>query len=350
LTARELLKALSEEVGVSGYETRVAGIARAAFEPYCDELHEDKLGSVIGKRKGDGKEPRPKVLLAGHIDEVGLMVTKIHERGFVSFTTLSVDKRTVPSAEVIIHGSRDVPGIVDVKPMHVIPPEELQMSYKVEDLVIDTGLSFEELSSVVSVGDPIVMAREFTPLVGEFVAGKALDDRIAVVVIAECLKILSKMRHEADVLAVATVQEELGLRGAGVVAYGQEPDIAIAIDVGFGDQTGVPEDKQIALNKGPALAIGPNIHPKVLEALKKAAESQGIDVQLEVSPGRSGTDAWSMQVARAGVPTAILSIPNRYMHTSVETSNMNDVAKAARLLAHFIASVDRAFVEGLVWC
>jgi len=350
LDSQGFLKAIVEEAGVSGYEGRVGEIVRQAFAGLCDEVREDKLGNVIGLKKGAGSRGGPSVMLAGHMDEVGLMITMIDKRGYLRFSAPGIDPRTLPSQEVVVHAVKDLPGIICVKPPHLLKPEDREKAYKVEDLGIDVGLQEARVRELVNVGDTVTLARKFYNLQGGFVAGKAFDDRAGVAVIHECLLQLARMKHAADVYAVATVQEEVGLRGAAVATYGIVPDIGIAIDVGFGTQPGSDDHREIDLDKGPGLDIGGNIHPKILEALRKVASENGIAYQTVVTPGRSGTDAWSMQVTRAGIPTALISIPNRYMHTSVEVCSMNDIKKAGRLLALFIQTVDRSFVEGLVCC
>jgi len=168
--------------------------------------------------------------------------------------------------------------------------------------------------------------------------------------IAECLDILQSLRHEWDLYAVATVQEEVGLRGAFTSTYGIVPDVGIAIDVGFGRQPGVAEPAAIDLGKGPALCRGPNIHPAVFARLKEVGETLEIPFQVEISPrGRTGTDAGAIQVTREGIPTGLLSIPLRSMHTPIETLSVKDLARTGRLLAHFIASLDEGFMDGMVW-
>jgi endoglucanase len=347
LDSQGFLRAMVEEAGVSGYEGRVSEIVRKAFGELCDAIREDKLGNIIGLKKGSGSPGSPKIMLAGHMDEVGLTITKIDKRGYLRFAGLGVDQRTLPAQEVVVHGSRDLPGVICVKPPHLLKPEDREKAYRMEDLGIDLGLPEQRVRELVNVGDAVTLSRKFYNLQGEFIAGKALDDRVGVAVIHECLSHLTKMKHEADVYAVATVQEEVGLRGATTATYGIVPDAGIAIDVTFAEYPGGDDPRLVALDKGPALDIGPNIHPKMLDALRKTASDNNIPYQTVVTPGRSGTDAWPMQVTGAGVPTAIVSIPNRYMHSSVEVCNMSDIKKAGRLLALFILTVDRSFVEGL---
>jgi putative aminopeptidase FrvX len=211
------------------------------------------------------------------------------------------------------------------------------------------GLTEAELSAAVRVGDLVTIRRPFIELKNGLVSGKAFDDRAAVVSVALALDALQALRHEWDVYAVATVQEEVGVRGATTSTYGIVPDAGIAIDVGFGKQPGVTERDAIELDKGPALGIGPNIHPAMFAELKRVAETFEIPVQVEVSPGPTGTDARAIQVTREGIPTALLSIPLRNMHTPIETLALKDLARTGRLMAQFIAGLDEAFVDRLSW-
>lgn len=182
---------------------------------------------------------------------------------------------------------------------------------------------------------------------GDLLSGKSMDDRAGVAVILVAMDELKKYKVQADVFAVATSQEEVGMRGATVSAYGTAADIGVAIDVCHAETPGVPEWRTAGLGKGPVLAMGANIHPKVYQGLEKAANELGIEFQLEPAPGRTGTDAWAMQVSATGMATGLISIPLRYMHTSVETLSVGDVEKSGRLLARFIASLDASFVKEL---
>lgn len=345
---KEFLSKLSESAGVTGHEGEVGKLIRELMGGLADDVSVDKLGNCVFVKRGEGQGSRPRVMLAGHMDEIGLVVTKLEDGGFLRFTQMGgVDQRILPAMEVTVHGKRALHGVIGGKPPHIISPEEAAKATKMEDLFIDVGLSTEQLRETVSVGDMITFHRPFTELTGGFAAGKSLDDRAGVAVIYACLCELKKLRHTADVYGVATVQEEVGLRGAMVSAYSIDPDLAVAIDVCQGDTAGVPEWRTAALDKGPAVCMGANIHPKVHTALVKTARDIGITYQDEVAAGPTGTDAWAIQVSRAGVPTGLISIPLRYMHTSVETLSLGDVKNAGRLLAYFIAGVDQAFVEGL---
>lgn len=346
MNTKEFLREVTETMGVSGYELKVGLKINDYFHRLCDETRIDKLGNVIGLKKGNGEGP--KIMLAGHMDEIGLMVTKIEEGGFLRFTQVGgIDPRTLPAQEVIIYGTEEIYGIIGAKPPHLTEAHERSKAMKMYDLFIDTGLSEEEVKDKIQIGDIAVVNRKLMELNNGYIAGKALDDRAGVAVILECLKELKKISHTADVYAVATVQEEVGLRGAMVSSYGIVPDIGIAIDVCFGDMPGLGEDQTSKLDGGPALAMGPNIHPKVFEGLKNTASEWNIPIQLETAPGHSGTDAGAIQIARGGIATAVVSLPERYMHTSVETLSLNDIKKAGRLLALYIASLDKKGLEGL---
>lgn len=349
MNSKEFLGRIIATEGVSGFEQPVAEVIRDAFAGLSDEVRSDTLGNVIALKRGEGQN-RPKIMLAGHMDEIGLMITKIDERGFLSFTQVGgIDQRTLVAQEVVVHtGSGPMAGIIGMKPPHLIPVEERSAAIKMSDMVIDLGLPAQDVTNSVRVGDVATIKREMIALAGEMVAGKAMDDRAAVAVIHHCLTELQKLKHNADVYAVATVQEEVGLRGAMVSTYHLEPDIGIAIDVCHGDMPGVPEQDTAGMGKGPNIAFGANIHDKVYRKLVEVARESNIPFTLDAVPAASGTDAWAMQVTRAGVCTGLISIPTRYMHTSVETLSFADVKASGKLLAHFIAAVDAAFVEGLL--
>jgi endoglucanase len=341
----QLLRELSQASGVSGYEDQVRDVARKAFASYCDSLRTDALGNLIAFKKGApvGGAPSRSIMLAAHMDEIGLMVTGLEE-GFIRFTRVGgVDIRTILGQEVIVHGKRPLLGIVGSRPPHVLGPGEDEKPVPLENLFIDVGLSAEQVKTLVQVGDLITLRRDFLELAEGYVSGKAFDDRVGVASLALTMEALSSVRHEWDVFVVATSQEEVGLRGAITSAYGVAPDIAIAVDVGFGMQQGVSETEAIAMDGGPAIAKGPNVHPLMHERLVALAKDNELPHQVEILPGPSGTDAWAIQVAREGIPTALLSIPLRYMHTSVETVCTRDIQRTARLMTLFISTLSEDF-------
>ncbi len=345
----KLLRDLSQATGISGDEEEPRQIARDALTPFIDEQHVDALGNLITLKRGT-RPPhvsRHSIMVAAHMDEIGLMVTDFDE-GFLRFTTVGgVDTRTILGQEVTVHGRRPLPGIIASRPPHVLPEEEREKSLPLKKLFIDVGVSSEQIRELIQVGDFITMRRGFLSLAKGYASGKAFDDRAGVVTLVRCMKALNTMQHSWDVYAVATSQEEMGLRGATVSAYGTAPDIAIAVDVGFGQQQGVEEKEAISMDEGGAIGIGPNFHPLMVQRLIETAEKYEVKHQKEIVPGRSGTDAWAIQVAREGVPTALISIPLRYMHTSVETVCLKDIDRIGRLMALFIAELDQDFAETL---
>ena len=349
MEAIPLLKQLSEADGIAGYEGPVRELLRQTWHPLVDEMRDGKLGSLIALKRGTGSEPRPKLMLAAHMDEVGLMVTGV-EKGFLRITRVGgTDRRVLLGLEVVVHGRRDLPGIVATRPPHVLPEEERMKTTPWDQLFVDVGLPPEEIERLVTVGDLISIRREMVELKNRHVAGKAMDDRACVAAMTLVLAHLSTVGHAWDVVAVATTQEETGLKGAIVSAYGVAPDLAVALDVTFGKHPGVSEVDTFPLGGGPTIGIGPNFHPALVTRLKEVAEAHEIPYHIEPIPGRSGTDAWAIQVTREGVPTGLISIPVRYMHQPVETLAAQDVERAGRLLAAFISGLELDFLEKLAW-
>jgi len=338
-SAREFLSLLSLGSGVSGYEESIASVVRERFMTLADEVRYDTFGNVYALKKGKGKKSS-KLMLAAHMDEIGLIVKKIDSRGFLSFTSIGgVDQRTLLSQEVLVHGRQTIPGIIGALPPHLLQNTDSDRAVKMEEMVIDVGLPLAKVNEVIQVGDTVTLRRETVALLNNVMAGKSLDDRAGVVVMMVCLEELSHLQHTHDVIAVATTQEEVGERGALTSAYTLNPDLAVAIDVTHGSTPDTKGQVTIELGKGPAVALGPNIHPAIYRHFSETAQEQRLPFQIEPTPGNSGTDAWAIQVSQAGVPTGLISIPLRYMHTSVETLDMQDVLNSGKLLAHFIASL-----------
>lgn len=335
--------------GVSGYEGRITERFRKALTHFTDDIRVDKIGNLIATVKGEGPEPRPKVMLAAHMDEIGLMVTKIEADGFLRVTNVGgVDPRTQMAQECVVHGrDGDYIGIFGSKPPHLTSPDERGKSAPLEDMFIDLAMPEERVREKVRVGDIVTIRRRPVELAFDRISGKSLDNRASMAATLECLQELKRLRHQADVLVVGTVQEERGRLGAAPATFGIQPDIGIAIDVTFGDMPGAPDDASFPLDGGPCIFWGPNVSIKVTRAMFAVADRLNMPVQKELGQRESGTDVDIMQLARVGFPTALVSIPLRYMHTSVETVCYRDIERTGRLLAHYIAEVDRAYVEGL---
>ncbi|MBI5031077.1 MAG: M42 family metallopeptidase [Chloroflexi bacterium] len=353
MSAKDFLQKLSEAHGVSGYEHAIRELVIEEFRPYADEISVTPMGNVIALKRGVGKAPAPKVLIEGHMDEIGLMVTDI-DQGYLRFTQVGgFDVRVLLAQEVIVHGKaggpggKELRGIIGARPPHVLTAEERDKVIPMNDLWVDVGLPEARVRELVEIGDLITIARKTIPLKNNLIAGKAFDDRAAVVTVAEALKQLATMKHAWDVYAVANVQEEVGLRGAMTSTYQINPNVAIAVDVGHADQPNVSDVDAIPLNGGMGIAIGPNIHPLVYEHLTELAKANEIPFKVAPEEGPSGTNAWAMQVVREGIPTGLIDIPLRYMHTSVETISLTDLERIGRLLALFCASLDDKFLREL---
>jgi len=333
-----LLKELSETPGVSGQEDRIRARVSEHLAPLVDELHTDTLGNLTGHRRGSDS-PAKRVMLAAHMDEIGLIVTRL-EKGFLRFAPVGgVDMGALPAQEVTVHGRSDLPGLIASRPPHVLSQEEREKPFAQADLFIDVGLPAGELAEYVSVGDFISIRRCAGRLGNGYASGKAFDNRVSVVVLLQALHILQQRSRAWDIFAVVTVQEEIGLRGAKTAAFQVQPDVGIALDVTYAEQQGATAEEALPMGSGPAIGLGPNLHPVLRKLLVDTAERNEIPFTNEVLPGNSGTDAWTMQVSQSGIPTALISVPVRNMHTPAETVALRDIERSARLLAETICEL-----------
>lgn len=336
MEGKKLLFELSNSFGVSGYEHHLSGILEKYFRPVTDEIQYGKRGDFVAVKKGKSDF---KIMIAAHADEIGLMVKDIDDRGFIYFTTVGgVDSKTLPAQEVIIHGKNEVYGVIGAKPPHVLTPEDMKKAIAINDMVIDIGMSKEKALENLSIGDLITVKRECTELMNGHITGKAMDDRAGICAMYECAKELEKMNHSANVYFAATSMEELGHYGARTATYEINPDVGIAVDVTFADKY-IGGDITAECGKGIEISVGPNLHPELTEKLKAIADENNIPYGIDVCPGRTGTDAWDIQIARDGVPTLLLNIPLRYMHTSTEVIHYKDIKTTGKLLALFITSL-----------
>ena len=345
----KLLKTLTETDAPSGYEAQIAPVVQELWEPYVDKITTDRVGSLIAIKHGRSPEPRPRLLLAAHMDEIGLMVARIveHEgQGFLRVTNLGgVDRRQAYAQLVTVHGRKELRGVIGCLPPHLLPDERKDKAYGYEDLVIDLGLPLADVEANVSIGDFVSFHQPLRKLLGQRVSGKALDNRASVAAVTICLEYLHGRDHDWDVVAVATAQEETRLLGAYTSAFSQRPDAAIAIDVTFGKGPSTNDENTFELGSGPVLDIGPNVHPGIYKALQDAAEALEMSVNIGTHSRYSGTDAFGLQIARDGIPTGLVGIPLRYMHTMVESLDLKDVERTGRLLGELIVRLDAEFIS-----
>lgn len=334
------IKKLSDLCGVSGNEYVAADAVKSMFEKYCNDVYIDAMGSVIGIKKG--ADSSKKAMIEAHIDEIGLMVTKITDDGFLKFTNIGgIDMRILPGNEVTVHGKKDLFGVVGAIAPHLLSAEELSSVIPKEKLFIDVGLSKDEAQRIVSVGDTVTFKSYPTYLGKKCYAAKSQDDRTSICVLLEVLKELENVLLPFDLYIVGAVQEEVGLRGSATVTYGIDPDFAVAIDVCHGE-TPDASDSVFPLGGGTVFEVGPNISKKLAKNIIKAMDENNIKYSIEACGGNTGTDAWAMQICKNGVPTALFSIPLRYMHTPYETVCIDDVKETANAICAFLKSLKKA--------
>jgi endoglucanase len=347
-----LLKRFTETPGPTGDESGIATAVAEVWRPLVDEIVADRVGSLLGIKRGVGAgEPRPTILLAAHQDELGLMVSRVVEHngyGFLRVVKLGgVDRRHLLGQTVVVHGKRPLIGVLGGLPDFMLPEDERGQAYNWDNLSLDVGLPADQLRELVSVGDFISFRQPLRKLQNGRVAGKALDNRASVTAVTICLEQLQSRRHTWDVIAVATSQEEETFLGAYTSAFAQRPDVAVAIDVTHAKGPGTSDSDVAELGAGPVLGIGANVHSSLYGALRDAAKALEMTVSTEPHAAGSGTDAYAIQVAREGIPTGLVSIPLRYMHTMVETADTQDIERVGRLLAEMIARLDDDFLPQL---
>ncbi|HON52533.1 MAG TPA: M42 family metallopeptidase [Bacteroidales bacterium] len=335
-----LLKLLSETPGAPGFEDKIRDVVIKEITPYVDSISVDNMGNVTAFRKGASDT---KLMCAAHMDEIGFIVTHIDDNGFLKFAPLGgFDPKTLTAQRVIVHGKKDVIGVMGSKPIHVMSPEERDKKVKLTDYFIDLGMSKEAVDEIVEIGSPITRERELIEM-GDCVNGKSLDNRISVFVLIEAIKLLKNKELPYSTYFVFTVQEEVGLRGAQVATIQIQPDIAIAIDttIAYDLPGSTPSEQVTKLGKGPAIKImdaSVVTHPKLVKHMKQVAEANNIPWQPEILQA-GGTDTAMLQKMVAGGAIAgALSIPTRHLHQVIESAHKQDVKQAIALLANIVES------------
>ncbi len=338
------LEALMTTPSPSGFEQPVQRIIRDTVGDWADEVRTDLHGNVIAIKNPD---LAPRVMLAGHADQIGFMVQHVTDEGYIHFSAIGgVDAALVPGSRVSIWAAGGpVLGVVGRKPIHLMKAEERNKAeVELNKLWIDIGAgSRDEAFGRVQIGDPITFDLRMDRLSDDLVAGPAFYDKSGAFVVMEVLRILRRRKLGCSLYSVATVQEETGLRGGRTSAYGIDPLVGIAVDVTFAsDYPGADKSLigEIKLGQGPTIARGGNINPVLFDLLVQTAKEKKIPYQIEAAPRATGTDANVIQITRAGVAAGLVSIPNRYMHTQVEVVSLRDITNAARLLAETVARID----------
>ncbi|TAL17019.1 M42 family peptidase [bacterium] len=338
-------KKFADSPSPSGYEQPAQRQWREYVRPFVDRIDSDVMGNTWGVLEGKEK---PRVMLAGHADEVGLMVKYIDDDGFLFFSAIGgVDLHLMPGKRVNVHGAKgQTKGIIGRKPIHLLEAEERTKVARQKDLAIDIGASNRaEAEKHVAVGDAVTFADELELLLGNNVMGRGFDDKVGSLIVAETLRRVAKKKDSlaCSVYGVSTVQEELGLRGATTSSFGIDPDVGICVEVTFATDHPGSDKKStgdIRLGKGPVITRGANINHRLFDLIRETAKKNKIPVQIDASARATGTDANVMQLNRAGVATALISIPLRYMHTSAEVLSLVDVENAAELVTATLLAID----------
>ena len=338
------LKQLVETPSPSGYEQPAQRVIKGQLADVADNLHTDVMGNLICELKGQGG---PKVMLAGHCDEIGFMVQYIDDRGFIYFGAIGgVDPHLSPGQRVVVHTDQgEIPGVIGKKAIHLIEPKDREKVINLKKQFIDIGCSTrEEVEALIQIGDPVTFAVGVQTLQNDRATSRAFDDKMGAFIVTEVMKRIKEQGViAADLFAVSTVQEEIGLRGAVTSSYGVKPDVGIVVEVTHA--TDYPDVEQSAigrveLGKGPVIARGANINPVLFKLLVETAATEDIPIQIIGVPRATGTDANVMQLSRGGVATALLGIPLRYMHTPVETLSLPDLDQAIKLLVAVVKRID----------
>lgn len=335
---RDLLSAPSP----SGYEQPVQAVIRRFLEPFADEVRTDWHGNVIGAVNPGGS---PRIMLAGHCDQIGLMVKYIDDRGFLWVDSIGGwDIQMLIGQDLVVWGKQGpVPGVIARKAIHLLSPEDRKKVPEMKDLWIDIGAKDrEDARQVVAVGDPVTFELGFRRLRNNLAAAPGMDNKVGAWVVMSALRQVSELAPQAAIFAVSTVQEEIGLRGAQTSAYALDAKLGIAVDVTHATDCPTLDVKQygeVTLGNGPMLYRGPNINPVMHARLVELAQQHEISVQTGGLSRAASNDANVMQISRGGLATAIVAIPNRYMHSPVEIVSLGDLENAAALIARFCAAV-----------
>lgn len=311
---------------VSGNEFKMTEYIKNFAENFCDEVITDSMGNVVAKINNNSEL---NITLEAHIDNIGLVVKEIDNKGFIKFAYVGgVNSSVLPTAEVTVHGKKDLFGIIGAKPPHLQTKDDDEKKNSVDDMYIDCGYSYEEMIKYVSVGDTVSFLSKYNDLNNGFLTSGSLDNRIGCYVISECLKRLKTKKIGYNISGLYSVQEEVGCRGAKKSIYTAKPDIAIVVDVTYGLTPHSDEESSYEVGGGITVAVGPNLDRKLTNKFIKMCDENKIPYRKEVCSDHTGTDAWNIQTSCEGVRCILVSVPIRYMHSTVETANKADIENA----------------------
>lgn len=335
---KEIIIDLCGLAAPAGFEERAFSRVKELLSPYVDEITTDPMGNLIAVKKC-GKPNAKKLMFDAHMDEIGMIITGI-EKGFLRFSNIGgIDPRMLPAREIKILTEPPIFGVIDTMPPHALSDEEMDKSISADKLFIDIGFNEEEAKKRVPLGTPAVFAGGVEELSDKVICGKALDDRSCVAIIIKVMEYLSTKDLSVDLYCLISTQEELGTRGAVTGTYGINPDYAIALDVTFAATPDSKKGEALDMRKGAAIGIGPSMNRSITNALIKTAEEKEIPYQFEVMGGNSGTNGWVIQVCREGVSTGVVSLPIKYMHSPVETMDLDDAEAIIHLLTEFTLNI-----------
>jgi len=343
-SSKKFLQRMLESISPSGYEDEAAKVWQAEAKKFADKVSCDIHGSshaVINPGGG------PKIMFAGHYDEIGFIVSHIDDQGYLWIRPVGGWDPQIPQGHHVKIRTKNghVPGVIGKLPIHLLQAEARTKVVQIDQMWVDIGVKDKkEAQKLVEIGDPLVLGYGYNELQGDLIASRGMDDRVGAFAVLEAARLLSEMNPKAEIHAVATAQEEIGLRGATTAAYGVDPLVGIAVDVTFAtDHPNTGEatklEGKIEVGGGPVVTRGPNVNPKLFDLMCKAAKEAKIPLQITAEPRGTGTDANAIQLNRSGVAAGLVGIPNRYMHSPCEICSLKDIENTARLLAETVARI-----------
>lgn len=341
--ARDFLLRLLDTPSPSGYERPIQDVVRAYVADFADRVITDLHGNVIACKNPTAKL---RVMFAGHCDQIGMLITHFNDNGFLHAQTIGGwdAQQLIGQRMVIWTAAGPLPAVISRKPIHLLTDEERKQVVKLEDLWLDIGAkNKDEAKELVRIGDPVTLKLGFQEMRGGLANSPAMDNKCGLWVVIEALRRASQRDLKVGVYAASTVAEEIGLRGAQTSAFGIDPHVGIAVDVTHATDCPTIDKRQqgeVSLGSGPVIPRGPNMNPVVVERLIGLAQKHEIPHQLTASGKAQSNDSNALQINRAGVATGLVAIPNRYMHSAVEMISLDDIDRAADLLAEFVASLD----------